>query len=203
MSTQVFSLQFTRKSLQICSPQEIKAKASSAFQRNMLLAWSQTKKVALGRQGGYHVALCNSCVTCMRAGQTSLYKLNLQLMLSHFPVIKQYPILRHKFRKNPKHLFDIRQTAATLSHLLIQITVECEIKHVLALTHLVYSSGEVLILPRYRWCSPERCSRRLMCVFTVLLQWLVDTALSTVSASGLHFDWDVCRTAFLELLYGS
>ncbi len=84
-----------------------------------------------------------------------------------------------------------------------------------ALTHLRYSDGEILILPRYGWCSPERCSPRLMCVSVcvgsvaaVLLLWHVDTALPPVSASGLHFCRlgrlpDSCFGIALRLLFPS
>lgn len=79
------------------------------------------------------MALYNSCNTCMRGGQTSLdmfsSHIHVSLLLSNVPSCST-----HSGKTSG-------QTAATTSHLLIQITVGCEIKHVL--THLTCSSGEV------------------------------------------------------------
>lgn len=133
-----------------------------------------------------------------------------------FTVTKQYPMLIQTFRKKKTSM--TARKLQTFPCLLIHITVpaECEKKkHVL--THLRYSDGEILIFPRYCWCSPERCCPRLMSgsvcmcvcsVASVLLLGHVDTALPPVSASGLHFCRlgrlpDSCFGIALRLLFPS
>lgn len=49
-------------------------------------------------------------------------------------------------------------------------------------------------------CVCERAQRLLCCCAAVLLLWLVDTALTSLPRGCTSVDWDVCRTAVLELL---
>lgn len=84
---------------------------------------------------------------------------------------------------------------------------------VLSVTHLRCFVGGDLESPWCRCDSPESCSSWLICVLVcvcvcelsgccaaVLLLWLVDTALTSLPRGCTSVDWDVCRTAVLELL---
>lgn len=91
---------------------------------------------------------------------------------------------------------------------------EWEMKvEVLSVTNLRCFVGGDLESPWCRCDSPESCSSWLICVLVcvcvcelsgccaaVLLLWLVDTALTSLPRGCTSVDWDVCRTAVLELL---
>lgn len=128
-----------------------------------------------------------------------------------FTVTKQYFILLQLLNQTLKNSLTSHYCSP------IQITVQEEsekwkLKFLLSLTSDAFVGGD-LESPWCRCDSPESCSSWLICVLVcvcvwelsgccaaVLLLWLVDTALTSLPRGCTSVDWDVCRTAVLELL---
>lgn len=124
---------------------------------------------------------------------------------------------RYSLRPKKTHLHDSRRKEKSYYCSPIQITVQQESekwnKFLLSLTSDVLS-GEIWSLlgvagillkaaaPGWYACLYVCvCVRELSgCCAAVLLLWLVDTALMSLPRGCTSVDWDVCRTAVLELL---
>lgn len=123
-----------------------------------------------------------------------------------FTVTKQYFILLQLLTQTPKNSLTSHYCSP------IQITVQQEsekwkLKFLLSLTSDALS-GEIWSLLDVaaillKAAAPGWYACLYVCVCSaaaVLLLWLVDTALTSLPRGCTSVDWDVCRTAVLELL---
>lgn len=125
-----------------------------------------------------------------------------------FTVTKQYFILLQLLTQTPKNSLTSHYCSP------IQITVQQEsekwkLKFLLSLTSDALS-GEIWSLLDVaaillKTAAPGWYACLYVCVWessaaAVLLLWLVDTALTSLPRGCTSVDWDVCRTAVLELL---